>query len=210
MSRSSPVATLRAGDGYHHGDLRRALIKAGRELLDQKGLERLSLRAVARRAKVSQTAPYHHFADKSALVGAIAEHGFNEFAAALRAGADAGGDTALLHLTGMGLAYVRYAVSNPEIFRLLFRPELRGGKRGGAALDRAGAAAYQVFLNAVQAAVDEGSVRGSADDVAMAAISIVHGLSTLLIDAPIDLGHRSADKLARVVLFALGAGITNR
>jgi hypothetical protein len=113
----------------------------------------------------------------------------------------------------MGLAYVRFAVANPELFRLLFRPELRGGTREGIAaeaMERAGVAAYQVFLDAVSAAVEEGSVQGSVDDVALAALSIVHGLSTLLVDGPVELRQRPPDTLARVVVQALGGGITSR
>jgi hypothetical protein len=53
-------------------------------------------------------------------------------------------------------------------------------------------------------------VQGSAEDVAVAALSIVHGLSTLLVDGPVDLSQRSPDKLARVVVYALGGGINSR
>jgi AcrR family transcriptional regulator len=98
-------------------------------------VDALTLREVARRAKVSQAAPYHHFADKAELVSAIVQRGFEDFAGALRAGADAVGGSALQRLTGMGLAYVRFAVSNPDLFPLLFRPELRGGTREGAAAE---------------------------------------------------------------------------
>jgi AcrR family transcriptional regulator len=213
MSRSRSAASPRKRDGYHHGDLRRSLIEAGREVLAERGVDALTLREVARRAKVSQAAPYHHFADKAELVSAIVQRGFEDFAGALRAGADAVGGSALQRLTGMGLAYVRFAVSNPDLFRLLFRPELRGGTREGAAaeaMERAGAASYQVFLDGVTAAVEEGSVQGSVDDVAVAAWSVVHGLSTLLVDGPVDISQRSPDKLARVVLYALGGGINSR
>jgi AcrR family transcriptional regulator len=212
MSRSRASASSPKRDRYHHGDLRRSLIVAGREVLAERGVEALGLREVARRAKVSQAAPYHHFASKAELVSAIAQDGFDDFAEALRAGADAVGG-ALQRLTGMGLAYVRFAVGNPNLFRLLFRPELRGGTREGPAAEamaRAGSAAYQVFLGAVTAAVEEGSVQGSAEDVAVAALSIVHGLSTLLVDGPVDLSQRSPDKLARVVVYALGGGINSR
>jgi AcrR family transcriptional regulator len=211
MSRST--ASPQKRDGYHHGDLRRSLIEAGRQVLAERGVDALGLREVARRAKVSQAAPYHHFADKAELVSAIVEQGFEDFTGALRAGADAVGGSALQRLTGMGLAYVRFAVSNPHLFRLLFRPELRGGRREGAAaaaMQRAGSASYQVFLDGVTAAVEEGSVQGSVDDVAVAALSVVHGLSTLLVDGPVPMSQRSPDKLARVVLYALGAGINSR
>jgi hypothetical protein len=62
----------------------------------------------------------------------------------------------------------------------------------------------------VGAAVEEGSVQGSVEDVAVAALSGVHGLSTLLVDGPIDLRQRPPDTLARVVIAALGAGITSQ
>jgi AcrR family transcriptional regulator len=213
MSRSSSAASPNKRDRYHHGDLRRSLIHAGLQVLADSGVDALTLREVARRAKVSQAAPYHHFADKADLVSAIVQHGFEDFAGALRAGADAVGGGALQRLSGMGLAYVQFAVANPNLFRVLFRPELRGGSREQPAaetMERAGSAAYQVFLDAVRAAVEEGSVQGTVQDVAVAALSIVHGLSTLLVDGPIDLRQRPPDALARVVVSALGGGITRR
>ena len=64
--------------GQHHGDLRAGLLRAALELLHEGGVEALTLRAVARRAGVSPGAPYHHFADKDALLAAVAEDGFAE------------------------------------------------------------------------------------------------------------------------------------
>ena len=61
---------------YHHGDLRRALIDAARALLEREGAAALSLRAVAREAGVSPAAPYHHFKDKSELLQAVADEGW--------------------------------------------------------------------------------------------------------------------------------------
>jgi AcrR family transcriptional regulator len=211
MSRSSGSQTAKQGDGYHHGDLRRALIQAGRQVLVERGVDALGLREVARRAEVSPAAPYHHFANKAELVSAIVEEGFETFTQALLAGADARGASALERLSGMGLAYVQFAVANPDLFRLLFRPELRdpGGNTASAqAMARAGLRAYHTFLDCVEATIEEGSVRGPVDDVAIAALSSVHGLATLLVDGPIDLSSRSADQQARAVLRALGTGIT--
>jgi AcrR family transcriptional regulator len=208
-SPGKPRAASKRG-AYHHGDLRRALVQAGQEILAEQGVDGLSLREVARRAQVSQAAPYHHFADKAALVGAIVEEGFAGFRQALLASADEIGGGALQRFTGMGLAYVRFAVDNPALFRLLFRPELRGRIKEGAAaeaIEQAELGAYQVLLDAAQAAIDEGSVRGlSAEDVALSAWSMVHGLATLIVDGPAYVGGRPPDEMARIVLFALGAG----
>ena len=213
MSRSKSPGDRRPASGrgtYHHGDLRRALVEAGQEILAERGVDGLSLREVARRAQVSQAAPYHHFADKAALVGAIVEEGFARFRHELLVSADQIGGGALQRFTGMGLAYVRFAVDNPALFRLLFRPELRGRIDEGpaaAAIEQAELGAYQVLLDAAQAAIDEGSVRGlSAEDVALSAWSMVHGLATLIVDGPADIGRRPPEEMARAVLFALGAG----
>src|SRR5215471_7484310 len=79
MTKPTPpprrVAVRKAA--YHHGDLRRALIAAARAILEEDGLPALSLRAVARRAGVSQAAPYHHFPDKDALLAALGAEGFD-------------------------------------------------------------------------------------------------------------------------------------
>src|SRR6195952_3310890 len=69
---------------YHHGDLSRALVLAGRRILESQGPSALSLRAVAREAGVSPAAPYHHFKDKSELLIAVADQGFKELAEHLR------------------------------------------------------------------------------------------------------------------------------
>src|SRR5215472_9845213 len=212
MSRSKLAGPQQRGDGYHHGDLRRALIQAGRQILAEGGVESLSLREVARRAKVSHAAPYHHFDDKADLIAAIVLSGLEDFSHSLRV--DPSPDSnALQRMTEMGLAYVRFAIANPQLFRLLMRPELWGeASRGPAsqAMEKAMSATYEMLRETVKAAVDEGSVRGSADDVSIAALSAVHGLSTLLLDGPVDLSGRSPEKLARAVIRSLGTGIMGR
>src|SRR5215470_2775019 len=66
--------------GYHHGDLRRALLEASLALVEESGIGALSLREVARKAGVSHNAPYHHFKDRGSLLAALAEEGFAELA----------------------------------------------------------------------------------------------------------------------------------
>jgi len=68
---------------YHHGDLKNALIQAGRELLERTGSEQFDLRTLARTVGVSHAAPYRHFTDKRALIYSIVEEGFNELASAI-------------------------------------------------------------------------------------------------------------------------------
>jgi AcrR family transcriptional regulator len=111
----APVAETRP---YHHGDLRRALVEAGRRLLEAESGADISLRAVAREAGVSPAAPYHHFRDKSELLDALAMEGWDLLAEQMRAelAGDAKGD----RLVALGVAYVRFSRANPAVYRVMF------------------------------------------------------------------------------------------
>lgn len=103
---------------YHHGDLRRALVDAARRLLEVEGPSALSLRAVAREAGVSPAAPYHHFKDKSELLEAIAQEGWELLNTQL---AEAKARDPGPHgLTGIGIAYVCFAQANPALYRVMY------------------------------------------------------------------------------------------
>ncbi len=102
---------------YHHGDLRRALILAAERILEREGPQALSLRAVAREAGVSPAAPYHHFKDKSDLLNAIAEAGFEALGEAIK-GAVAADTEKKMHT--MGVAYVKFARENPALYRVMY------------------------------------------------------------------------------------------
>jgi AcrR family transcriptional regulator len=110
--------------------LRDALIKAALETLERG--EEPSLRGVARAAGVSAMAPYRHFADKAALLSAVAEQGFAALAQALAAADDDPDPRAAL--VGQGLAYLAFARTRPSLFRLMFASdfELALGDDSGA------------------------------------------------------------------------------
>ncbi|WP_333806197.1 TetR/AcrR family transcriptional regulator [Phenylobacterium sp.] len=111
-------AQLTEARPYHHGDLRRALIEAGRRLLEVEGGAGISLRAVAREAGVSPAAPYHHFRDKSELLDALAFEGWDQLGNQMReALSNAGSEQN--HLVTLGVAYVRFARMNPAIYRVM-------------------------------------------------------------------------------------------
>jgi AcrR family transcriptional regulator len=107
---------------YHHGDLRAALVASARRILHEEGLDALTLRAVARAAGVSQTAPYRHFADRRALMGAVAATGFRELHEAM--GAAMAGARGREGFKGVALAYVGFARNNPSLYRVMFGPEV--------------------------------------------------------------------------------------
>lgn len=104
---------------YHHGDLRNALVEAGLQLLASRSADALSLRELARTVGVSATAIYRHFPDKAALQAALVAEGLERLGARQRlATLEAGGGNA--GFLASGLAYVRFAVANPALFRLVF------------------------------------------------------------------------------------------
>lgn len=109
--------------GYHHGDLRAALIRAAEELLAERGAEGFSLREVARRAGVSPGAPAHHFSSAAGLLTEIAISGFDQLAIDLQRAAE-GNVSPAERLQAQGIAYVRYGLKQPGRFQLMFRHDL--------------------------------------------------------------------------------------
>jgi AcrR family transcriptional regulator len=196
----------RAEEGhYHHGDLRRALLGSALHMLEEG--EELSLRAVARRAGVSHTAPYHHFADRRALLAAVAEEGLLALRDALRAAVETAPGELEEQLLETGVAYVRFAVGSPARFRLMFSAEL-ADRADRPSLQAASEAAYGVLLETVQRCFGEGIPGEAVELRALAAWSTVHGLSMLVLDSQvpgIERTPEAAGELARRVLSAGGA-----
>ena len=104
---------------YHHGDLAPALVAAGTEILQEIGIDGLSLRAVAAKVGVSQSAPYTHFKNKKELLRAIAASGFQQLSSSIKESCSPDSslqDTVLNYC----VAYVEFAINNPDIYRLMF------------------------------------------------------------------------------------------
>ncbi|WP_174298306.1 TetR/AcrR family transcriptional regulator [Sphingomonas bacterium] len=177
---------------YHHGTLRQALLDDAAVLLDEGGPDALSLRALARRASVSPRAPYRHFADREALLAALAIQGFAAFAAALAAGDAAAAPGR--ELEAQAIAYVRFALAAPGRFRLMFGP-----RRGAA--DDGLIAAKQAAFGVLQARVD--LLAGPGDDSRAEAVghwALAHGLAVLFLDGRVrDELDGSDDEMVRRV-----------
>lgn len=186
-----------ARDTYHHGDLRAALIAAGNEMLEE-GVP-LSLRELARRAGVSPTALYRHFADKEALESALAVQGLRDLFLDLTAGKAVTTPTDVIEL---GVRYVRFARRRPGLFRLMFgRPcDDQNDERVRAA------AALHDYLATVMANVFP---QAQADDLATAGWGLAHGLAFLHLDGKLPSDKpRAVDKRVRAA-FAAVLPITN-
>ncbi len=154
------------------------LFAAALDLLAEEGADALSLREVARRAGVSAMAPYRHYADKEALLAALAAHGFRGLHDALhRADLEAASGQALVD---QAVAYVRFALANPALFRLISGP-----KRSGAhpELVAAADATYGVLSGRVAAAAADGCDREAR---AIGCWALAHGLAGLFLDGQIS------------------------
>ena len=120
---SKPTRRKRAAPrAYHHGDLKAALVDAAVDILREEGPAALTLRGLARRAGVSQAAPYRHFTDRRALVAAVAERGFVRLQDAMLEGVQSA--QGRLGLKQVAIAYVRFGLANPAEYRVMFGPEV--------------------------------------------------------------------------------------
>ena len=201
-----PIPATRAPrkrpDRYHHGDLRRALLQEAVRTIQAHGVESLTLRAVGQRLGVSRTALYRHFADKSALLAAVAQEGFRTLRLALLDAWNGAPGTAA-GLDAMGEAYVRFAVQHPSHYRVMFGGFVAGDGHGAEEEEEAeeGARAFQALVDALVALQPRRLVRDD-DPLSLARFiwSGVHGLSMLIIDG--QLQHQGVDE-ATMVRFAL-------
>jgi AcrR family transcriptional regulator len=188
---------------YHHGDLRRALIDASLELIEQDGMGALTLREVARRLGVSHAAPTYHFADKTALWAALAARGFLELTEAAALAAERVGDDPIERMTAKAVAYVNFAIQHPRQFRLMFGSDLESCD--DARLLEASDIAFAAITDAVKEVLDS---RGEVDPQRLAVVvtgswAYVHGLATLWIDGRLGFAQEQFPKvedLMRVVV----------
>jgi AcrR family transcriptional regulator len=168
---------------YHHGDLRAACLSAAMELLEESGETALSLRAVARRAGVSPAAPYRHYADREALVSAVAALGYRELAQRLAAAHPS--PSTPEQLTSVAVAYVQFALERPALFRIMFgEPCDRDNHERTAAT-----AAVTLYLREIVARVFPDT---DAEAMATATWALVHGLAFLHLDGKLDASTPSA------------------
>lgn len=200
---------------YHHGNLRAVLLDVAVEMLEEGGAPGLSLRAIARRAGVSPNAPYNHFADKEALLAAVAAEGFVKLRQSMMSAVEAERSaTTGARIRALGRGYLHFALAWPEHLRLMFGREIVN-RAAHPALGEAGMAAYEPISKAVEAFMAESQAgrrtRMAPGIVTVAAWSLVHGLAVLLTDHkidPADTGARTQDELIDHVLEVFAGALT--
>lgn len=172
--------------GYHHGDLRAALLAAAEDELAENGVEGFTLRGCARRAGVSHAAPAHHFKDVRALLTEVAAGGFERLTDLTAGFGEAAPKGTIEHLVEIARGYVTFALRHPAQFRLIFRGDRLDGSNER--YRAAGEAAFRVPVEAVAAYFR--SADPMADPELAARVvglwSLVHGFSDLMLDGLFD------------------------
>jgi AcrR family transcriptional regulator len=184
---------------YHHGNLRTVLLEHAERTLQKQGVGALSLRELARSAGVSHGAPRRHFADREALLDALAERGYERLGTELSAALDSAAPSLEARVTALARAYAGFVTSSGELLALMF-----AGKRADpdGSVHRASEAAIGPWQKAfLEAGPDEGIV-GDVTALGMAVFSAVHGLAVLVNAniAPVDGLDAAVTDMARRIL----------
>ena len=189
---------------YHHGDLRRALVEEALRTIQSDGVRGLTLRGVGETLGVSRTALYRHFKDKGALLAEVAREGFRTFRQEL-VDAWEGGGRGLQGFEAMGRAYVRFAVSNPSHYRVMFGGFVIGSPDPD--LQKEAAGAFQALVDAIVWLQQHELMRGNDAPLQLARYiwAVVHGIATLVIDGQLG-AEADADAVTRFALERLRTG----
>ena len=191
---------------YHHGDLRRALLDSALAIIEEQDISALSLRQVARRAGVSHTAPYRHFADKEALLAAVAEEGFQEFSKYLEQARDAE-STPLNQLQATGIAYVKYALRYPTHYRVMFG-SYHADTDEGSSLTITANQSFQILVDLIETGQAKKEIKaGEPRLLALANWSLVHGLAMLLLDNHLGIDDDAVQPLIQQTIGLMETGV---
>jgi len=171
---------------YHHGDLRAALLEEAAAMIAEGGAGIVTMRALGQRLGVSRAAAYRHFADKNALLVAVAASGFQRLSDRLHAIEAGTPRSSFEWVRRMGEEYVRFAVENPAHYRVMYGREALS-RQDVPELRAAANALFEQLVSVCEAYQQGGGIkRQDPKAQAYVAWSAVHGLASLLIDGQIQ------------------------
>lgn len=180
MEHAVKTDPVRAKSKYHHGDLREALIQASYDLVAMHGAENFTLAEACRLAGVSTAAPYKHFRDRDEVLGLIVTRGFDRMSEQSMRAVEAAGVGTRAGIVAMGQAYVRFAVENEKLFRLMFgqHPVLKTDQD----VIGEGMGCFSKVIGQVAVYCERNGVTGNPQQIAIRLWTFVHGAASLLID----------------------------
>ena len=169
---------------YHHGNLRAALLEQAERTVDERGAQAVSLRAIAREIGVSHAAPRRHFADRQALLDALAEEGFDRLGEELRRAVERADSSFGARLHALSQAYITFAAHHAALLELMFAGKQRAGAdRVQERADRAFATALAVIAEAQSS----GELpAGDSGRIAIVAFATLQGLAAMANGAMIE------------------------
>lgn len=195
-----------ARDGYHHGNLREALIQAALDLIAERGLAGFAVAELARAVGVSSAAPYRHFRDRDAVVAEVARRGFESLSSDLRAALASDGP-ALTVLERCAQAHLAFAARERPVYAAMFEPTFPFASHPE--LVRARDAAFGLLRRAAQSACDQSRAPRPPPSlmVALHVWSLTHGIAALFIgrDGSAQLAMSPSDLLEAGLLVYLQA-----
>jgi len=166
---------------YHHGNLREELVSQGMAIIESEGLVHLTMREIARRLGVTQTAPLHHFKSRAGLLAAIAAQGFRMLFDH-RMGALKDKRTPDERLMAVLMAYVEFALAHPVLYQLMHGPEIPD-KTLFPELNDAAIRSYSLLESAVaDYLLAHGGSMERSRDATLGAWTVCQGLATVLIN----------------------------
>ena len=173
---------------YHHGDLKNTLIQAGIEILSKEGVDGLSLRKAARKAGVSHAAPYAHFADKQALIAAIALDGYGKIYARLEEVVTQYPNDPLKQLLQSAWAYMQFGLEAPAHYKITFSGLIENEKNYPELVEvtRKSLTVLQKIIADCQVAGILSPSEYSAEVDAISLWGLIHGLVSLVIEGQIS------------------------
>jgi AcrR family transcriptional regulator len=199
------MPTAGKGDRYHHGDLRAALIGAAIELIGEGGVRGFSMAEASRRVGVAVSAPYAHFADRDALLAAVAVRACEVFYREMLREISRSREPAD-RLAAIARCYVRFAGYNRPLFEVLFAAGI--DKRDHPEVEAAEEPLNDTLLECVRAVAGDDPT--SSDDLATAAEAAAHGHAMLLLDGDFGDGDSAVEHAAERAAAATLALIEGR
>ena len=197
--------------GYHHGDLKNALLDAARRLIVEKGPNGFTLAEAARLAGVSPAAPYRHFKDRRELLGALAVAGFDDFSERLENAWENGRPDAVTAFTRVGRAYLDFAGKDPAAYNAMFEPGMDLREISGLRTARGRAFDILRTCSAALLARAPGKILPPVDLMSLHIWSITHGVATLFAEGSLGRGRvpiTSEDVLeSGVLVYLRGLGV---
>ncbi len=204
------------GKSYHHGDLRSAILKEALLILESHGEDAMTMRRIAESTGVSAMAAYKHFANRDAILQALAIEGFNKLARVTKRARKKSNLAADEQLIAIGVAYIMHGISHPKVYRVMFG-QLTAGIPD-AATKSAADEAYGVLCDCLRDNAETfGFDKAEAETHAFSVWSMAHGMTSLFVeghartrniqtkDQQRDVATRGAELVARGISFRRGS-----